>query len=310
VDVQHVKPCITLCIKEDAISIDLHIHTCYSDGKYTPEEVLRRAAEIGLTTIAITDHDNTNGIRQARPLAAQLGIELIPAIEFTSRWPPGPDENRHLIPREDIDLLGYFVDLNNPEFRAFEQATLNDIHNRVSACCERLTQAGYPISLDDVFMENERYAGVLQLVYALQRKGHASDWEATLSLVEPPWREGRLSPFTIGQVIEQIHLAGGVAILAHPIDVRRGNNGEWLQADQLARLVEMGLDGLEVYHFRLNEAARAHFLALAKQFDLLVSGGSDLHGWFTDIERLGQQPVTQAMVEALRTRHQHYATCL
>jgi hypothetical protein len=272
--------------------------------------VLRRAADIGLTTIAITDHDNTNGTRQALSLAAQLDIELIPAIEFTCRWPPGPDEDHQgkspPIPREDIDVLGYFVDLNNPEFRAFEQAALNDIHSRVGACCDRLTQAGYPISLDDVFAENEHYAGVLQLVYALQRKGHASDWEATLALVEPPWRAGRLSPFTIGQVIEQIHLAGGVAVLAHPIDVRRGGE-EWLQAAQIAKLVELGLDGLEVYHFRLSETARAHFLSLAKQFDLLVSGGSDLHGWFTDIERLGQQPVTQAMVEALRARHRRYA---
>jgi hypothetical protein len=260
-----------------------------------------------LTTVAITDHDNTQGTRQALPLAETLGIELIPAIEFTCRWPPESEEDPHHIPREDIDVLGYFVDLSDPEFRAFEQAALNDIHSRVGACCARLTQSGYAISLDDVFAENEYYAGVLQLVYALQRKGHANDWEAALALVEPPWREGRLSPFTINQVIEQIHLAGGVAVLAHPIDVRRGEE-TWLQADQLAPLVAMGLDGLEVYHFRLSETARAHFLSLAQQFDLLTSGGSDLHGWFMDIERLGQQPVTQVMVETLRARHQLYTT--
>jgi predicted metal-dependent phosphoesterase TrpH len=278
-------------------TIDLHMHTYYSDGKYSPEELLRYAASIGLETIAITDHDNTNGAREALPLALELGIQLIPAVEFTCHWsqceaPPG---------HGDIDVLGYFVDLSSPEFQAFEQATLNDIHMRIDDCCSRLTAAGYPISLDDVFAENQYYAGILHLAFAVRRKGYADSWDPAFRLVVEYWKQVRLSHFTIQQVIEQIHLAGGVAILAHPATVKCG--GHWLQANQLAPLVEMGLDGLEIYHHRLDEQAQAYFLALSKQFGLLVSGGSDEHGWSTGLKRMGSQPITAEMLESLRARH-------
>ena len=198
-------------------------------------------------------------------------------------------------------MLGYFVALSNPEFQTFERAALNDTYTRIADCCARLTAAGYPISLDDVFAENPHYAGGVQLIFAMQSKGYADDWDAAFRLVVEHWKQVRLSRFTIQQVIEQIHLAGGVAILAHPTAVKCGDN--WLQADQLALLAEMGLDGLEIYHSRLDEKAQAHFLALAKQFNLLISGGSDEHGWFKGLERIGNQPITSAMVESLRARH-------
>jgi len=278
-------------------TIDLHMHTHYSDGKYSPAELLRYAASIGLETVAITDHDNTNGAREALPLARELGIELIPAIELTCRWPPcdTPPGNG------DIDVLGYFIDLNNSEFQAFEQAALNDIHARIADCCAYLTTDGCPISLDDVFAENRRYAGIVHLVLAVQRKVYADGWNTALQLIDEYWKRVRLSRFTIQEVIEQIHLAGGVAILAHPATVKCSNN--WLQADQLALLVEMGLDGLEIYHHRLNEEAQAHFLALSRQFNLLVSGGSDEHGWYTGLKRIGSQPITPTMLEFLHARH-------
>jgi predicted metal-dependent phosphoesterase TrpH len=278
-------------------TIDLHIHTHYSDGKYSPADILRHAARIGLETVALTDHDNTGGVREALPLARELGLELIPAIEFTCRWPacdapPGLG---------DIDVLGYFVDLDDPDFRAFERATLDDIHARTADCCARLTAAGHPLSLDDVFAENPRYAGILPLILAVQSKGYAGEWEPAVQLVTEHWVRVRLSCFTIQQVIASIHRAGGVAVLAHPVTVKCGGD-DLLGADQLALLVEAGLDGLEVYHFRLDEPARAHFLALARQFDLLVSGGSDDHGWFSELKHVGNQPVTPDLVESLRAR--------
>jgi predicted metal-dependent phosphoesterase TrpH len=278
-------------------TVDLHIHTHYSDGLYSPADVLRHAARIGLETIALTDHDNTGGVREALPLARELGLELIPAVEFTCRWPACDAPPGH----GDVDVLGYFVDLDDPEFRAFERATLDDAHARTADCCARLSAAGHPLSLDDAFAENPRYAGVLQLVLAVQTKGYAEGWEAAVQLVVEHWVRVRLSRFTIQQVIASIHRAGGVAVLAHPTTVKCGGDG-LLEADQLAPLVEAGLDGLEIYHFRLDEPARAHFLALARQFDLLVSGGSDTHGLFNGLGRVGTQPVTPDLVESLRAR--------
>ena len=102
-------------------------------------------------------------------------------------------------------------------------------------------------------------------------------------------------------MIAALHAAGGVAVLAHPT-VIKGEGGGWIGADEVARLVAAGLDGLEIYHHRLDEAARKHFLALAEQFGLVVTGGSDEHGWYKPFQRFGQEPVTPAMVEALRAR--------
>jgi predicted metal-dependent phosphoesterase TrpH len=274
---------------------DLHLHTFYSDGRASPAEMLQHAADIGLTTVAITDHDNADGAREALPIAAQLGLELIPAIEFTCRWDDcaSPDE-------KDIDVLGYFVDIDDPQFQRVEQAALDDLHQRIADCCAGLTAAGYPVTLDEVFVENPRYAGALQLTFALRRKGFAEDWAASFALFMPHWKRARPSHLTIDQAIAAIHAAGGVAVLAHPATIRC--DGQWLQAEQMAALVEMGLDGVEIYHFRLDAAARAHFLALAEQFDLLVSGGSDDHGWRPGFPRMGSEPVTLEMVQALRAR--------
>jgi predicted metal-dependent phosphoesterase TrpH len=94
-------------------TIDLHMHTNYSDGKYTPSELLLKVAEVGLKTIAITDHDNAGGARQAIPLAKSMGLDLIPGIEATTSW-----QSLRLPPGEtDVDLLGYFVDFDSPEFK-------------------------------------------------------------------------------------------------------------------------------------------------------------------------------------------------
>jgi predicted metal-dependent phosphoesterase TrpH len=278
------------------MSIDLHVHTHYSDGRYSPAELIEAAVRRGLRILAITDHDNTRGSREAAPLAQSAGIELIPAIEFTTRW------SGAALPPEDanVDLLGYFIDPQNAELRAFEEATLNDIHARIAGCCTRLTANGYPMSMDEVFAENPRYAGAMQMIQALLRKGHAATWKDALQLMDTVWLTARETPFTIRATIEQIHLAGGVAVLAHPSIVRP--RGQQLEASYLRKLVDAGLDGIEIYHYRLDKAARVHFLGLAKTFGLLVTGGSDMHGWNRGFEELGEQPVTLEMVEALRRK--------
>ena len=193
-------------------TVDLHIHTFYSDGRDAPEAVLHRAAALGIRTVAITDHDNTNGVRQVQALAEELGLWLIPAIELTCRW----DRCRPAPGGGDIDVLGYWVDLDDAGFRAFERAALEDIHERVSACCACLAADGYPISIEALFARNPRYAGLQFLIHEIQDKGYAPDWRDAFSLMMRGWQQVRLSRFTMEETIDRIHRAGGVAILAHP----------------------------------------------------------------------------------------------
>jgi predicted metal-dependent phosphoesterase TrpH len=278
-------------------TVDLHIHTLYSDGRDAPEAVLRRAAALGIETVAITDHDNTNGVRQVQTLAPDLGLSLIPAIELTCRW----DRCRSAPGEGDVDVLGYWIDLDDAGFRAFEQAALEDIHERVADCCVCLTADGYPVSIESVFARNPHYAGLLFLIHELQDQGYVPEGEDAFPLMMRAWQQVRLSRFSIEETIEQIHRAGGVAILAHPTVIRC--DGRLLQESDVAALVEIGLDGLEIYHPRLDREARTYFCALAQRFDLLVSGGADAHGWYDEWEGLGRQPVTENMVAAIQARH-------
>jgi predicted metal-dependent phosphoesterase TrpH len=276
--------------------IDLHTHTHYSDGRASPSELVSRASWLGIKILAITDHDTMQGVREALPLAKLLGMELIPAVEFTCRWDAclsEPDGNT------DIDILGYFLDIDNPALRAFEQAAMADIHTRISDCCRRLTNAGYPVSMDEVLAWNPRYGGTMFLIDTIAAKGYAKDFTSAAALCTPYLNQGVPCRHTIQETISAIRSAGGVAVLAHPILVRC--DGNWLTEEMMERLVAMGLQGVEVYHFRMTDYARVYFLNLARHFNLVVTGGSDDHGWPQGFRHLGHQPVKPEIIETLRS---------
>jgi len=278
--------------------VDLHLHTFYSDGRSSPEELLRAAHQRGLKIIAITDHDNTRGSRQARPLARELGLELIPAIEFTCCWDVQVDG---YLERQDVDLLGYGMDLDSPALQAMESASLFDIYQRIDSCARRLTSRGYPISMHEVFLENPRYVGILQLGQVLLRKGFCPDLRTAIDWIDPYWNE-TVSAYSIRQMVATIHAAGGVAVLAHPTayHFQQGLMGE----EHFAAAQEIGLDGVEIFHFRLDAVAREHFLAIARNLHLLVTGGSDEHAWPEGFQHLGSERIGEEIVEALRARWQ------
>lgn len=276
--------------------IDLHCHTHYSDGKFAPGEVIHHAARSGIRVLAITDHDNLNGSREAAPLARAAGIELIPAMEITTRW-----DFANLPPEDcNVDLLAYFVNPDDPELRAFEQAALDDLHMRIRTACAQLTSRGMPVSIEEVFVENPRYAGALHTIEVLVKKGYARSFNEGARLFDPAWFAAPLPGISIEEAIAQVHHAGGVAVLAHPSIVRPESSQ--MTALHLRNLVDAGLDGIEVYHRRLDESARAHFLGLAQQFDLLVTGGSDMHGWYRGLEEMGRENIDNDVLAALRRK--------
>lgn len=282
--------------RPEAAPIDLHCHSYYSDGRASPAELLQAALALGVRTLALTDHDNARGVREGRELAAALGIELIPAVELTCRWdatgaPPFDS---------DIDVLGYFVDVDSPIFLELEQSVTADMRRRIQARCDLLARSGCAVSLEDVDAANPRYTGALPLVDALVTRGCARDFREGLRLLDLHRDDVPVSRLSIDRAIAAIRQCGGVAVLAHPTLVRW--RGGLLDARAVSQLVDMGLGGIEIYHHRLDAAARAHFLAIARQFDLAISGGSDEHGWPTGFPRLGNQPITRSMVNALRAR--------
>jgi predicted metal-dependent phosphoesterase TrpH len=274
---------------------DLHMHTYFSDGRASPQELLEQAARLGLKTIAITDHETTQGSRLGQTLAPQYGVELIPAIEITCYWDGytghggGPD----------IDILGYFLELDTESWRETEQRLFEGIVARADATCQALQKHGYRVRVEDVLETNPTYPGFLPLVRTLRRMNLLAQGE---SFDEAIYYSSGQSPLSIEEGIQLIHDAGGVAVLAHPSIINRASDSEPLTERGVMDLVAMGLDGIEVYHHRLRERQRRHFAMLAKMFRLPISGGSDEHGGQGELRRFGSEPISQEIVEALRAK--------
>jgi predicted metal-dependent phosphoesterase TrpH len=278
--------------------VDLHTHTYFSDGRASPEELLGEAASRGIQVLAISDHDTGQGVRVALPFARQRGITLVPAVEFTTRWdacdmPPG---------ESDIDLLGYYIDLESLAFKKAEAASIADFTSRMQTWCSAFSERGYPVTLNDVLSQNPRYPGTLQLVQALVSKGFSEDMAGADMLVRSHMKYMPACAMTIEQAITNIHAAGGIAVLAHPSTHYLRWHGDLLNEEGLCILVKMGLDGIEIFHQSLINSTRAHFMELVKKFNLIVTGGSDEHGWPSGLPELGNQQVTMEMVRALEKR--------
>jgi predicted metal-dependent phosphoesterase TrpH len=268
------------------VSVDLHIHTTASDGLVAPADIVRSALDLGLSVIAITDHDSIDGVSEARSAAEDTGLEVVPGVEVSVTGPAG----------EDAHILAYFVD----ETSTLLAATLKELRDarreRARLMVERLRASGHPIDFDGVLAQAGRGAvGRVHIARALVEGG-------AVDTVERAFAEliGRRAPFYVHkrtfdalEGLRLIHRFGGVAVLAHP-----GVSGE----GALVPLVEAGLDGIEVFHADHTVAQRQHFTSVAKRFGLLVTGGSDFHGPGVRSAALGSGGCPDAAVEALKKR--------
>ena len=276
---------------------DLHTHTYYSDGRASPAQVVDAAVARGLRWLAITDHDTARGSREAAPHAVDAGITLIPAMEFTCRWdackmPPG---------ETDIDILGYYLDLESPVLREAEKNGLRDFDSRVEIWCALLSADCCPVSLRDVYAENPRYAGTAQLIAAVAAK--CGDRIEAERLVRKHMKSVPPAHRTVEEAIAVIHSAGGAAVLAHPTTRYIRWDGERrLDAEGLALLVDRGLDGVEVHHPKISPDDREHFLSLAKEFQLVATGGSDSHESADEEATVGEDGVESNTVEEIARR--------
>ena len=245
--------------------VDLHLHTTASDGRCTPRELVARAAEAGVTVIAVTDHDTTAGVPEAQAAAAELGIEAWAGIEVTA-----------VQNGRDVHVLGYFLEPSEPRLLAFLAAQRSTRVNRVHAIAARLADLGAPIDvaaiLDEAARNPGRSIGRPQLARALQRAGHVRDtqeaFDRFLAAGGPAFVERPGEPPET--VVEIIHRAGGLASLAHPI--RTGID------ERIPALAAAGLDGLEVYHSDHDADAVRRYREMATHLRLLMTGGSDFHG--------------------------------
>ena len=252
------------------MKVDLHIHTTASDGRLSPEEVVRVAAEQGMSVIAITDHDSLAGIEPALLAAESLpSMRVIPGLEINTD-----------IPNSEIHILGYFIDNQDKELNQALQRLRNAREARALKMISRLGELGIDITWNRV-LELARGASVGRphIAQAMLEGGYISSFrEAFTKYIGrrgPAYVEReRLSP---QEAVKLVVNARGLPVLAHPADI---DNVEEL----VVNLKRVGLVGLEAYYDGYDRKVIDRLVHLAVKHRLITSGGSDFHGFGVDNE--------------------------
>ena len=253
-------------------AVDLHTHTTASDGVLAPRDLVAVALDRGLRALGITDHDSTEGLREAIEAARGTPLEVVPGVEI------GTD-----VPRSEVHILGYYFDLHHRQFQETLFAMRDARVGRARRMVEKLAGLGVPIEWDRVQeLAGAGAVGRPHIAQAMLEKGYVKTMPEAFALYL-----GRNGPayvdrfkVTPEEAVELICRAGGVAVLAHPIIVTPGDDlGEKLPLDDLLpRLARAGLTGIEAYYLGYTPEMTADITRLADQHALITTGGSDYHG--------------------------------
>jgi predicted metal-dependent phosphoesterase TrpH len=264
--------------------IDLHTHTDRSDGSASPAQLVDEARAMGLEALGITDHDTLDGYDLAVPLAAEAGLELICGIELSTRPEPPADGSR----APSVHLLGYF--LHEPAsagFRQWIKGHQESRRERNRKLIAKLNSLGVEITLEEVQVLGKHLTGRPHFAKVLLQKGYvktnqeafdrylADNASAAVEREEPELVEG----------VRKIREGGGMPSLAHPVRLPERDRPS---LEKLLRLlIDIGLQALEVYHSEHAPEDTALYQELARQFQLIETGGTDYHGDHKPSIRLG-----------------------
>ena len=255
--------------------VDLHCHSTASDGTFTPTDVVKLAKERNLSALALTDHDTINGVAEAGKAAAEMGIDFLPGIEISAEYPhPGT-----------MHILGYGIDPASTVLRDLTATLLGGRDDRNPRIIAKLQELGVAITMEEVEAEakveqseKKKPIGRPHIAAILLRKGYVSSIKQAFDKYLAPgglayFDKERLPPHTALQMIID---SGGIAVLAHPIQLRYTNDA---QLETVVKdLVDHGLAGLEVIHSDHDEKLIEQYTEMAKRYGLITTGGSDFHG--------------------------------
>jgi len=265
--------------------IDLHIHTTASDGKFSPEEVVYKSATLGLSVIAICDHDTVDGVADALQMASALPTKVIPGVELST-----------LAPGNEVHVLGYFIDYTDPELRAALADSRNSRRERAQAMIAKLKGLGIHIDWQRVQqIADNASIGRPHIALAMLEKGYVTSFKEAftkyISCGGPAYAER--CKITPAEAVALIIKADGLPVLAHPTTI---NDPETM----IAQLKAAGLVGMEVYYNGYTDDERNSLARMASKYNLIATGGSDYHGLDDSTETmLGEANVPPESAEQL-----------
>ncbi len=252
--------------------IDLHVHTIYSDGEYDPLQVLRMCKERGITTVAITDHNSLEGSRQAVSKNPYKDITVISGIELGALYS---------IKGANLHILGYNIALNNKQINEVSQAIMRDNIMRIKSCVDLLKKY-YGISFDEADVEQIFMSvgniGRPDIAKLCVRYGYSSNVQDAFKRYLNPVDDEvakRSTELTDKECIEYIVNAGGIACLAHPIELKKDIQE---LKKYISKLKSYGLGAVEVYQSKHTPQYSKELLSIVNEYELLYSVGSDYHG--------------------------------
>ena len=245
---------------------DLHTHSCFSDGSNTPEELVDAAIHAGLSAIALTDHNTANGLEPFMAAAQGKKIDIVPGVEFSVDYEG-----------KELHLLGLFI---SPKQLGAVSALMQEFKDRKERSnielIEGLARMGIHLDYEEIKRAASGYVNRLHIATAMEQKGYISNrvdaFDGVLSPAAGLYREPKR--VTLWEMLDIIRELGAVSVLAHPFF-------KW-DAKEVARLLPRaraaGLVGMECYYSTYDAATTQLALQMAKENDLLPSGGSDFHG--------------------------------
>ena len=245
--------------------IDLHTHSLKSDGSMTPAEVVREAKRAGLAAIALSDHDTVDGIREAVAEGEKIGVEVIPAIEFSVQS------------KTETHILGYFIDIENPDLLKTLKEVVDLRIERNYVTCQRLNELGFDITIEEVrALAPNNFVGRAHFARVLMDKGYTKSVKEgfDLYMTSGKYAYCEKQRLTARDAVELIGKCGGISFLAHPHLTKLGDDE---LKEFLKELKGFGLSGLEGYYTDYTPEMQEKYQAMAKELGLLISGGTDFH---------------------------------
>ncbi|MFP4015521.1 MAG: PHP domain-containing protein [Halanaerobiales bacterium] len=250
------------------MAADLHFHSIYSDGNNTPAELIEMAISKGIDTVALSDHDTVEGVAEMIEIGNEKGVEVIPAIEFSTYQG-----------EVEMHILGYYIDYRSKTFLSKIHSLFRERIARSRKMVKKLNDIGININYQDVVKTaGDKYVGRPHIARAMISAGYINNIEEAFTEDYIGNRgkayvsKDNLSPL---EAIELIHKAGGIAVLAHPYLI---NDGAPFDKNGIINLANQGLEGIEVFHSKQSQEISEYYLKIARELDLLVTGGSDFHG--------------------------------
>ncbi len=259
---------------ESGLKKDLHMHTRFSDGELTPQELIDMRVAEGYELLAITDHDGIGGSVAGAPYAESLGLQFIYGIEFDSEDVLG----------KDLHILGYGFDPHNEEFMDTLIYVTDERRNRNEKFRDCLNKRGYGITPEEIWnVNNGRYVGKPTFATVMVQKGIVKDVREAFDTVfkEADLKAIKKVTLSSREVIKVIQNAGGLAVMAHPMEQRRANESfedfKPRMYEIMDRMREYGIDGIECFHPSASPEQSELLVAYAKEHELMITRGSDFH---------------------------------